>query len=490
MIWKQTETAPLSFALLAIIIACALPFILVKSFHQHQDSEPLYFTTNLTENYTPSVASLSDPTPPSVNAIIPAQTVSLPNLSDKINNHATPPLRKTEVTTALKPSATPLQTKPESPTPTSQKPTHTSKYWRTVTAQPGDSLGKIFQRIGLSAKTLQSLLNHNQHRHLLTQIKPHQVFKFKIQANILESIRIPKSALECVIIQRHGDHYDTRVHTHKTHSKPQLASATVRGSLYNTARQQHIPTSLIQQMTNIFAREIDFKRSVRTGDTFSILYEAKFIKDTQVGIGNITALSYTQKGQTHRALRYTTAQGDTDYFTPEGYSMKKAYNRYPLRFSHIGSTFSLSRYHPILHYRRPHYGVDLAAPIGTPIQAVGDGRIAKIDREAGYGNMITIQHNQNYVSLYGHLLRFKKGLFKGAYVKRGDIIGYVGQSGLATAPHCHFEFHVNKQPKNPMTLNLPHADPIPKREIGQFKAKAQQVFSHLDHAEAPKKAKG
>lgn len=171
--------------------------------------------------------------------------------------------------------------------------------------------------------------------------------------------------------------------------------------------------------------------------------------------------------------------GHSDYYSPQGTSLKNAFNRYPLRFSHISSTFSLSRYHPILHYRRPHRGVDLAAPIGTPILATGNGRIEIIGRQSGYGNMIKIKHNKSYSTIYGHMLRFQKGLSKGSYIKKGQVIGYVGQTGLASGPHCHYEFHINHQPKNPTTVNLPKGDSIPAREMTSFKANTNTLLAQL-----------
>src|SRR5690606_13274252 len=131
-----------------------------------------------------------------------------------------------------------------------------------------------------------------------------------------------------------------------------------------------------------------------------------------------------------------------------GESFKKAFSHYPIKFSHISSTFSNSRYHPLLHYRRAHKGIDLAASIDTPILAVGDGTISTIGRHNGYGNMIKIKHDNTYSTLYGHMLRFAKGISKGSRVKRGQVIGYVGQTGLASGPHCHYELHVHNQPRN------------------------------------------
>jgi murein DD-endopeptidase MepM/ murein hydrolase activator NlpD len=232
-------------------------------------------------------------------------------------------------------------------------------------------------------------------------------------------------------------------------------------------------------MTDIFYWEIDFAREVRAGDQFSIVYQANYIQDKLVSIGDIIAVTYTSHDNTHYAIRHVNASGDSDYFNRQGLSLKKAFTRYPVKFSHISSTFSLSRYHPVLHYRRPHKGIDLAASIGTPIYATGDGRITVIDRHNGYGNMIKISHNNTYSSLYAHMLRFQKGLSKGSYVKRGQVIGYVGQTGLADGPHCHYEFHVNHQPRNPSTIELPHGSPIPTKEKLAFQTKANTVIAQL-----------
>ena len=241
----------------------------------------------------------------------------------------------------------------------------------------------------------------------------------------------------------------------------------------------NIPSKLIQQMTELLNWEIDFAREVRAGDQFSILYQAYYIDDKLVSTGDIIAVTYTNRGTQHQAIRHTRPSGDYDYFNKEGLSLKKAFSRYPIKFSHISSSYSLSRYHPILHYRRAHKGVDLAASIGTPIHATGDGRIEVIDRHNGYGNMIKISHDKTYSSLYAHLLRFQKGLTKGAHVKRGQVIGYVGQTGLTDGPHCHYEFHVNHQPKNPTTIKLPHASPVPAREMASFKSKANTLLAQL-----------
>jgi murein DD-endopeptidase MepM/ murein hydrolase activator NlpD len=231
-------------------------------------------------------------------------------------------------------------------------------------------------------------------------------------------------------------------------------------------------------MTSIFNREIDFSTGIRAGDQFTILYKADYIQNELVNTGEILAVSYTNRGHTFQAIRHEV-QGDTDYFTPEGKSLKQAFSRYPVQFSHISSMFSLSRMHPVLRYRRPHQGVDLAAPIGTPIHATGDGRIDTIEHQSTYGNVIKISHQNAYTSVYAHMHHFQKGLSRGSRVKRGQVIGYVGLSGLADCPHCHYEFHVNDLPINPSTVVLPHAASIPHHQLKTFQRVAQTLLSQL-----------
>lgn len=352
--------------------------------------------------------------------------------------------------------------------------------WKTITTQSGDSLGKIFSQSGLSQQTLQAVLKNNPHAKQLTTIKPNQQLQFLIRDNTLEKIMFPFNTTEFLIVSRQqSGQYLTKIKARTLEEHEEYLTATVQGSLYATAQRQKIPVKLVQQMIDIFTWEIDFSKEIRSGDQFSILYKAYYVDDTLVRTGEILAVSYTARDNLHQAILHVNEHGDKDYYTPQGTSLKKAFIRYPIRFSHISSTFSRSRYHAILHYSRPHKGVDLAAPIGTPIHATGNGRIQIIGHHNGYGNMIKINHNKMYASIYGHMLRFEKGLSKGDYVKRGQVIGYVGQSGLATGPHCHYEFHVSQQPQNPTTIKLPRAEPIGSHEIGLFRAKANRMLASL-----------
>lgn len=440
---------------IALVIVFLLPYYLVKNFSQHKRN-----------NYT-------------------NKTISLPRL-EEISLH------KVEGSSLSKPQESSLPKHQESSLPKHQenqpaeqivaaatKKVVKENEWQIVQPRSGDTMGAIFHRLGLSAQNLQLVLKKNPHSKALTNIKPSQKLQFLISKNKLEKLIIPVNNIQSLTVYRSGQGYKTQMDSKKMISHNHYVTATVKGSLYTTAQRMNIPSKLIRQMTTILNKEIDFSRAIRAGDQFSIIYDAYYIDDKMVGTGDILAVSYTNRGKTYQAIKHTSSNGNTDYYTPKGTSLKKAFSRYPIKFSHISSTFALSRYHPILHYKRAHKGIDLAAPIGTPIQATGDGIITIIDRHNGYGNMIKIKHDKTYSTIYGHMLKFQKGLSKGSKVKRGQVIGYVGQTGLATGPHCHYELHVNNQPRNPTTISLPTAAPISSREMIAFKAKAGTLLARL-----------
>ncbi len=351
--------------------------------------------------------------------------------------------------------------------------------WQIIKTKDGDSLATVFNKLGLSAKNLQAVLNDNPHSKTLSNLKPKLQLQFLIKNKQLERLIIPFTTTQFIEVYRNNESYLTKINSRKMNSHNHYVTATVRGSLYGTAKQSNIPFKLIRQMTEIFNWDIDFSKDVRAGDQFTIIYKAFYIEDKLVGTGDILAVSYTKRGKKYEAIRHSSKDGDIDYYTPLGNSLKKAFTRYPVQFSHISSTFSSSRNHPVLHYKRAHKGIDLAAPLGTPIRATGDGTIEMIARNNGYGNMIKIKHNKTYSTVYAHMLRFQKGLSKGSKVTRGQVIGYVGQTGLATGPHCHYEFHIKRLPKNPSTVSLPQAASVPAKDLASFKSNSNTLLAHL-----------
>ncbi|WP_133131021.1 peptidoglycan DD-metalloendopeptidase family protein [Legionella yabuuchiae] len=454
-------------ALVALLVAISLPVVLVKTFrdkkHGMNASKSLSFPKYQASSDDEQVDSTDDEEIQEETALVE------PSESQAAETPAEPESNETALEQTL---PTPEQRLENSP--------KAEDKWEVIVTKDGDTLATFFNKLGINKQTLPAILQDNPHAKALSNIKPGQKLQFAVHKDVLDKLIVPLTPTQSILISRHGSRYVTQVNSRKLSSHNHYVTATVRGSLYGTAKRFGISYKLIQQMVDIFNWEIDFSKDVRAGDRFTIVYKAFFIENKQVGTGEIIAVTYrTSRGKTYQAFRHTKRSGEVDYYNDKGLSLRKAFSRYPLSFSHISSTFSLSRMHPVLKKRRPHKGVDLAAPIGTPIRAVGDGVIASIGRQNGYGNMIKIKHNGAYNTVYAHMLKFQKGLSRGSRVKRGQVIGYVGQTGLATGPHCHFEFHINGNPKNPTTIDLPRASPVSPQELASFKSNAGALLAHM-----------
>ena len=225
---------------------------------------------------------------------------------------------------------------------------------------------------------------------------------------------------------------------------------------------------------------------VRSNDKFRIIYEEKFVEQEKIGTGHILVAEFINQGQKYQAVRFTDNQGKVGYYTPEGFSMTKTFLRNPVKFTRIGSRFSHSRRHPILHRIRAHKGVDYVAPSGTPVKAAGDGRVVSMGYKGGYGNVVELLHGNKYSTLYAHLSHFASGVRKSQVVKQGQVIGYVGRTGLATGDHLHYEFRVDGFHRDPLTVQLPRSMPLPNRYKAKFLAHAKQMISLLNENDIPK----
>ena len=234
------------------------------------------------------------------------------------------------------------------------------------------------------------------------------------------------------------------------------------------------------QMAEIFGWDVDFARDIQAGDRFALVFEEQFKDGEKIGEGPIVAAEFTNRGRRVRAVRYVDPTGHADYFSPDGRSMRKAFLRTPVNFTRISSRFSFSRRHPILHKMRAHRGVDYAAPTGTAVKASGDGRVVFAGRDGGYGRTIVLRHGSVYTTLYAHLSRFSKGIRPGKRVEQGQIIGYVGSTGLATGPHLHYEFRVRGAHRDPLSVKLPQAAPLAEGYMDDFRSKAKPLLAKLD----------
>lgn len=330
--------------------------------------------------------------------------------------------------------------------------------WQEQTVQKGDNLAKIFDRAGVSATEMQEVLDSGPEARALTRIFPGQKLSFQRDDNgQLMALRYEENQLNSTEIHRNDDSFVSEKVSRQPDVQQQFTSGTIKSSLYKAAQEAGLNDGQVLQMAQIFGSEIDFALDLRAGDQFTVLYEEHYLDGKKVGRGAILAASFINQGETHIAIRYVAANGDVGYYSPAGISMRKAFMRAPLDFLKVTSNFNMNRFHPILKISRPHRGIDYGAPVGTPVYAAGDGRIAQSGFSESQGNFIVIQHSSEYTTKYLHLS--KRNVSVGARVRQGQVIGAVGATGYATGPHLHYEFLVNGVYHDPRSIakTLPKA---------------------------------
>lgn len=389
-------------------------------------------------------------------------------------------------------SATPSLAKPNQPTgrqgsspvnPSASIDDTDDSRWNTITVKAGDSLTSIFRHLALSPKDVFAVVHADDESSKgLTQLYPGEKIGLRLNnmGNLL-AVRRRLNQTETLTVSRAtaGADFHVTLAKHPLERRIAHTSATIHESLYQAALSAGLDENLIMEFSRIFGWDIDFVHDIRDGDSFSLIYTQYYKDGELVRNGNILAAEFTNQGKRYRAVRYTDPSDRTGYFTPDGKNMRKAFLRMPVDFRRISSHFSKMRCHPILHVCRPHEGTDFAAATGTPIEAAGDGIVAFAGRKGGYGNAVILHHSHNYSTLYGHMQRIRKGIHAGVRVKQGQIIGYVGHTGLATGPHLHYEFRVNGVPKDVLKVRLPDAKPIDPRYFADFKAKALPRLAQL-----------
>ncbi len=353
--------------------------------------------------------------------------------------------------------------------------------WKQEIVQPGDSLSLIFQRLGLGATDVHEAANAGRDARHLKNLRPGEKVRIRLAADgRLDELEYHRSLLESVTLTRESGKL-TSTHTLRDPEiRRSYATGTINNSLFLDASTAGLSDRKIMELAGIFGWDIDFALDLRAGDSFGVLYEEKYLDGERIGEGAILAAYFNNQGRNLTAVRYANSDGSADYFAPDGESMRKAFLRTPVEFARISSHFNLRRRHPILHSIRAHKGVDYAAPRGTPIRAAGDGRVTFAGRKGGYGQTLVIQHGESYSTLYAHLKGFRRGVRNGSRVRQGQIIAYVGSSGLATGPHLHYEFRVNGVHRNPLTVKLPKSTPVPRRELPRFVAATRELVAQIE----------
>ncbi|MFO1401072.1 MAG: peptidoglycan DD-metalloendopeptidase family protein [Steroidobacteraceae bacterium] len=329
-----------------------------------------------------------------------------------------------------------------------------------VIVRRNDTLDAIFRRLELDLGDLAELRAQDAVRPALDRLMPGETLRFQQRDGSLYALQRDVSLTERLEVRRAAAGLRADIVARPIERRPALARGVIRASLFEDGAAAGLADPTILELAQIFGWDIDFVLDLREGDEFAVDYERIYQDDRYLQDGEILAARFVNQGREYQAVRFVTPDGRARYYTPDGRSMQKAFLRAPLEFRRISSRFSLGRYHPILNRIRAHKGVDYAAPSGTPVRAAGDGSVRFRGWRGGYGNVIELQHGGGITTVYGHLSRFANGLGNGRAVHQGDVIGYVGMTGLATGPHLHYEYRVNGQFRNPATVQLPEATPI------------------------------
>jgi murein DD-endopeptidase MepM/ murein hydrolase activator NlpD len=358
-----------------------------------------------------------------------------------------------------------------------------------VDIKRGDSLDSVFRRHHLSVADLAQMLKLKEARNALKVIKPgDEIEVVRHDDQVLSLSRKLSEELTLQII-RGDDGYSAQFLANPVEHRPAQARAVINTSFFEAGVDAGLSDSLIMNLAGVFAWDIDFALEIREGDSFSVVYEEIWQDERRLRDGEVLAAEFINQGRVYRAIRYQDPNGRVGYFTPEGLSVKKAFLRAPVDFTRVSSNFNPNRLHPILKTKRPHKGVDYAAPKGTPVKAAGDGRVIFRGRNGGYGNCVILQHGGNVTTLYGHLSAFAKSAKKGSRVSQGQVIGFVGATGLATAPHLHYEYRLNGVHRNPRTVPLPEAAPVADKYRDQFLEASRPLIARLDAINPPRLAR-
>ncbi len=365
-----------------------------------------------------------------------------------------------------------------------QAPPEPAEEWRTIAVKSGESLARIFKREHIPAADLYHLQHSSEFGGKLAHIYPgHKIGLLKSDTGVLMGLRYAPDPLRTFEFRRMPDDtFSGEVLAREPERRLRYAEGTIEHSLFLASQRADLDDAITMRLAGIFQWDIDFVLDIRAGDRFAVLFEELYLDGEKIGNGDILAAEFINRGQVHQAVSFTDSQGVKSFYTPDGRSMRKAFLRAPVEFSRISSNFNLHRVHPLYKRVMPHRGIDYAAPPGTPVLAAGDGKVLIATRHNANGNYIVLQHGEQYRTKYLHLSRFARGIRRGARVRQGQVIGYVGSTGWATGPHLHYEFLVNGVHRNPRTVKLPQATPVARVDRAAFEEHSTRLLAQLEAA--------
>jgi murein DD-endopeptidase MepM/ murein hydrolase activator NlpD len=344
-----------------------------------------------------------------------------------------------------------------------------------------DTMDAIFRRMALDKSDLAAIRNLPGIRQSMDFLKPGDAIQVKHRHDgEIEELSRKVSETETLKVVRANDGFAAQIVSNPVETRIRTASATIDSSVFQAAEAAKISDVLTLKLANVFAWDIDFVLDIRGGDHFTAVYEQVYQDGKYLRDGELLAAEFVNDGRVYRAVRFTAPDGGSaGYYTADGKPLRKAFLRAPVDFTRVSSGFNPARLHPILNFIRGHMGTDYAAPTGTPVHAAGDGRVSFQGTRGGYGNAMVLAHSNSVSTLYGHMSRFAKNLRVGSHVNQGEVIGYVGMTGLATGPHLHYEYLMNGVHMNPQTVRLPGAEPLRADALLKFRAAAVPLLGKL-----------
>lgn len=352
--------------------------------------------------------------------------------------------------------------------------------------EPRTSFATALKKLDISSQDIhQIVVAAKPHKDLgrLQSGTRFQVYFAEGNGSQFQGIRIKLSPQEVLFVQKNNNVWIAEKIIKKVDTRVVTFKGVVKSSLWESAAEANMNPTLISELAEIFAWQVDFAREVQEGDRWRLSVEEELVLGEHIGWGSILSAEYENSEDVHTAILFRKDDEDVGYYAPDGTSLKRVFLKSPIQYGRISSKFQKRRFHPVLKIARPHNGVDYAAPVGTPIRAVGDGVIAAIGPRGGGGNVITLRHNATYTTAYKHLSRFAKGLRTGAKVQQGQTIGYVGTTGLSSGPHLHFEFFVNGRYVDPLGQKFPTAEPVAKNHLTEFTEIKKSFLAYLPNWE-------
>ena len=355
-----------------------------------------------------------------------------------------------------------------------------------LTVGRGDTMEKLFRRNNLDLGHLMAIAQLDEANRRFRKIKPGDVFEITHDNGQLIKMYSELNLTSALEIEKQDTGFAANVIERPIEVRKRHAYGVISSSLFESAAEANLSDKIIMNIAGIFAWDVDFVLDIRSGDNYYVQFEEIWQDGEYVTDGEIIAAEFNNNGRTIQAIRFKDDNNSSDYFTPEGNSVRKAFIRAPVDFTRISSKFNPNRRHPILNKIRAHRGVDYAAPRGTPIKASGDGKVIHRGNKSGYGKTVILQHGGNITTLYAHMSGYAARARVGARVRQGQTIGFVGATGLATANHLHYEYRLNGVHRNPRTVALPDANPIAEKYRERFLATAHPILQELEQFKSTK----